>query len=61
MSTDVREAVAGQPVERVVQPQKEWVTPEERLLLRFYRKLNKAEQDFMRRAIEGMVPRESPS
>lgn len=61
MSTDVLEAVGDQPAERVAQPMMEWVTPEERLLLRFYRQLDKAEQDFMRRAIEGMVPRESPS
>lgn len=61
MSTDVCEAVGDQPVERVAQPLREWVTPEERLLLRFYRQLGEAEQAFMRRAIEAMVLRESPS
>lgn len=60
MSTEVLEAVGDQPVERVAQPQREWVTPEERLLLRFYRQLGQAEQAFMRRAIEAMVLRESP-
>jgi len=60
MSTDVLEAVGDQPAERVAQPMMEWVTPEERLLLRFYRQLNKAEQEFMRRAIEAMASREAP-
>lgn len=61
MSTDVLEAVGDQPAERVALPQMEWVTPEERLLLRFYRQLEDAEQAFMRRAIEAMVCRDSPS
>jgi len=43
-----------------VQPLQEWVTPEERLLLRFYRQLDQGEQAFMRRAIEAMVTRDSP-
>jgi len=59
MSTDVLEAVGDQPAELVVQPQQEWVTPEERL--RFYRQLGHAEQTFMRRVIEAMVMRDSPS
>lgn len=40
-----------------MQPLQEWVTPEERLLLRFYRQLDQGEQVFMRRAIEAMVTR----
>ncbi|MFU3873532.1 hypothetical protein ACM7HL_12800 [Pseudomonas aeruginosa] len=56
MSTEVREAVGGQPVEQVAQPLMECVTPEERLLLRFYRQLGEAERLFMRRAMEAMVP-----
>jgi hypothetical protein len=55
MSSEVLEAVGNQPVERVAQPQREWVTPEERLLLRFYRQLDQAEQGFMQRAIEALV------
>lgn len=61
MSTEVLEAVGDQPGGRVAQPMMEWVTSEERLLLRFYRQLGDAEQVFMRRAIEAMVSRESPS
>ena len=59
MSTDVLEAVGGQPVDRVAQPLMEYVTPEERLILRFYRQLGEAEQMFMRRAIEAMASRMS--
>lgn len=61
MSTEVLEAVGDQPAERVAQPLMEWVTPGERLLLRFYRQLDQAEQAFMRRAIEALVSRDSPS
>lgn len=61
MSTDVREVVGEQLAERVAQPQPEWVTREERLLLGFYRQLDPAEQAFMRRAIEAMVRQDSPS
>lgn len=43
-----------------MQPLKEWVTPEERLLLRFYRQLDQGEQAFMRRAIEALATRDSP-
>lgn len=60
MSGDVREAAAGQSVDQGVQPLREWVTPEERLLLRFYRQLDQGEQVFMRRAIEAMATRDSP-
>ena len=55
MSTEVLEAVGDQPAERVAQPQMEWVTLEERLLLRFYRQLDQVEQVFMQRAIEALV------
>ena len=55
MGTDVLEAVGGQPPEQVAQPQMECVTPEERLILRFYRQLDAPEQAFIRRALEAMV------
>lgn len=61
MSTDVCEAVGEQLAERVAQPDQEWITPEERLLLRFYRQLSLADQSFMRLAIEAMAKREFPS
>lgn len=62
MISDVLEAVGEQLVaERVARPEREWVTPEERLLLRFYRQLNLADQTFMRLAIEAMATREVPS
>lgn len=60
MSTEVYEAVGDQPAERDAQPLQEWVTPEERLLLRFYRQLNDGERAFMRRAIEAMATRRAP-
>lgn len=60
MGTDVHEAVGEQLAERVAQPDQEWITPEERLLLRFYRQLNQADQNFMRLAIEAMATRDSP-
>jgi hypothetical protein len=59
MSSDVREAAAGQPKYQGVQPLQEWVTPEEGLLLRFYRQLDQGEQAFMRRAIEALATRDS--
>ena len=58
MSTDVCEAVGEQLAERVVQPERERVTPEERLLLRFYRQLSGPDQTFMRLAIEAMATRD---
>lgn len=60
MSTEVSEAVGGQPADRVAQPLMECVTAEERLILKFYRQLGEAEQMFMRRAIEGMAARLAP-
>lgn len=51
MSIDVNTAVGEQLAEWVAQPDRDWVTPEERLLLRFYRKLDAGEQAFMRRCI----------
>ncbi|MDU9408239.1 hypothetical protein RTH74_11580 [Pseudomonas sp. zfem001] len=59
MSTEVREAVGEQLAERVAQPDQEWITPEERLLLRFYRQLDAGEQAFMRRAIEALAMRKN--
>ena len=60
MGTEVLEAVGSQPAERVAQPQREYVTPEERLILRFYRQLDASDQAFMRRALEAMVLRTVP-
>ncbi|MFV9655899.1 hypothetical protein ACNFCK_13365 [Pseudomonas sp. NY15366] len=60
MNTDVKTAVGEQLAERVAQPEREWVTPEERLLLRFYRQLDAGEQAFMRRAIEALATRNTP-
>lgn len=60
MSTDVLEAVGGQPAEQVAQPLQELLTPEEAMLLRFYRQLSEVEQLFMRRAIQAMTPRAVP-
>ncbi len=60
MSTDVETAVGEQLAERVAQPGRECLTPEERLLLRFYRQLDAGEQAFMRRAIEAVATRDSP-
>lgn len=60
MSSGVREAAAGQPEDQGVQPLQDWVAPEERLLLRFYRQLDQGEQAFMRRAIEALATRASP-
>jgi len=60
MSTEVREAVGEQLAERVAQPERECLTPEERLLLRFYRQLDAGEQAYMRRAIEAVATRSSP-
>lgn len=60
MSNDVKAAVGEQLAERVAQPCRECMTPEERLLLRFYRQLDAGEQAFMRRAIEALATR-SPS
>lgn len=60
MSTDVKTAVGEQLAERVAQPERECLTPEERLLLRFYRQLDAGEQAFMRLAIEAMATRDAP-
>lgn len=55
MSTEVLEAVGDQPGGQVAQPMMECVTPEERLLLRFYRQLSEPDRLFMRRAIEAIA------
>jgi len=60
MSSDVNAAAGEQLAERVAQPEREWVTPEERLLLRFYRQLDAGEQAFMCRAFEAVATRSSP-
>lgn len=60
MKTEVLEAVADQPGGLVTQPMMEWVTPEERLLLRFYRQLSEPDRWFMNRAIEAIVTTERP-
>lgn len=57
MGTDVHEAVREQLAERVGQPDQEWITPEERLLLRFYRRLSEPDQTFIRMAIDAMATR----
>ncbi len=61
MSSDVNAAVGEQLAEQVAQSAREWVTPEERLLLRFYRQLDAGEQAFVRRAVEALVTRDSRS
>ncbi len=61
MSTEVLEAVGDQPGGKVAQPMMEWVTLEERLLLRFYRQLTEIDQVFMLRAIEAVALRSAPS
>lgn len=60
MSSDVNAAVGEQLAERVAQPARECLTPEERLLLRFYRQLDAGEQAYMRRAIEAVAMLSSP-
>lgn len=61
MGNDVHEAVEEQLAEQVAQLDREWLTPEERLLLSDFRQLDAGEQAFMRRAIEALATRESPS
>lgn len=51
------EAVCSHPDERVAQPEREPLTPLERMLIRFYRELDEAEQVFMRQAVEGLALR----
>ncbi|OGQ55750.1 MAG: hypothetical protein A3J24_02120 [Deltaproteobacteria bacterium RIFCSPLOWO2_02_FULL_53_8] len=58
--TEVHEADGSRLAELVAQPQMECVTATERLLLRFYRQLDEADQVFMRRAIEAMTARTVP-
>lgn len=61
MSSELNAAVGEQLAEQVAHPAREWVTPEERLLLRFYRQLDAGEQAFIRRAIKALATRDSPS
>ena len=60
MSSDVNAAVGEQLAQRVAQPERECLTPEERLLLRFYRQLDAGQQAYMCRAIEALATRDSP-
>lgn len=55
---DGKGAEGRQPRCEVAQPDKEPLTPPERMLIRFYRQLDEGEQAFMRRAIEAMAMRE---
>lgn len=55
--SDGNEAVCSQPGERVAQPDREPLTPAERMLIRFYRQLDDSQQTFMRQAIEAVAMR----
>lgn len=48
-------AEGRQPGCQVAQPDREPLTPTERMLIRFYRQLDEGEQAFMRQAIEAMA------
>ncbi|WP_168175675.1 hypothetical protein [Pseudomonas sp. PA15(2017)] len=51
------EAVGSQPVVEVAQPDREPLTPLERMLIRFYRELDEGDQVFVRRAVESLALR----
>ena len=55
MKTDVLGPASNQPAEPVVQPLIESITPAERRLLMFYRRLGADDQAFIGRAIEAMA------
>lgn len=57
MKTKLNEAGSAQ---QTMQPP-EHLTPEEQLLLRFYRKLSEPERAYIRRAVEAMYLGGSPS
>jgi hypothetical protein len=61
MSTEVLEAVDNQPEGRVALPMMVSLTPEESLLLRFFRQLREPDQLFMLRAIEAMATPAQPT
>jgi len=54
---DGKGAEGRQPGCEVAQPNREPLTPSERLLLRFYKQLDEGEQAFIRRAIEAVATR----
>lgn len=53
--SDGQKAVGRQPGTEVAQPDREPLTPTERMLIRYYRQLGEGEQAFMRKAIEAMA------
>lgn len=55
--TQVREAEGTQPVVLSDQPEQEALTPEEWMLVRYYRQLDEPGRVFMRRAFEALVRR----
>ena len=55
MKTEVLGTASNQPAEPVVQPLIESISPAERLLLMFYRRLGADDQAFIGRAIEAMA------
>lgn len=57
MGTDVLEAVGDQPLDRVARPLMDSMTPEEWLVLRFYRQLEGADRLMMIRMLEALVMR----
>ncbi|MDP2747967.1 hypothetical protein [Pseudomonas sp.] len=57
MKTEVLEAVGDQPGGRVAQPMMDSMTPEEWLVLRFYRQLEGPERLMMIRMMEALVMR----
>ncbi len=52
---DGKGAEGRQPGYEVAQPDKEPLTPTERILIRFYRQLDEGQQAFMRQAIEAVA------
>ncbi len=56
---DGKGTVGSQPGCEVAQPDREPLTPAERMLIRFYRQLDEGEQAFMRRAMEAMATRKA--
>ncbi len=49
------EAVCSQPEVEVAQPDREPLTPLERMLIRFYRDLDKDDQAYILRAVESLA------
>lgn len=61
MGTDVLEALGDQSVSWVAQPLMDSMTPEEWLVLSFYRQLEGADKLILLRMLEAIVSRQSPS